>query len=289
MECLAMSGAFDNISGGIRREQFVAENPKGEVFLDMLVRYGTQYQQAQMEAQFSLFGMDAVELNKPLAPDVPEWSVLERLNKERSLVGIYLSAHPLDEYYVVLQNVCNLKMEQMEYLSAFAGQSVRIGGIVTAVRSGTTQKGKPFGVATIEDFSGTGEIALFGENWVKWGGYLSVDRSVLISGNVVERKYQPGVYEVRVTRIDWLADVSEKVIESITLSVNTDILTIDDVEMLATYAEENKGDTELKVVLIDATNPHNQLHMTSHAHRVKVTRQFLEDIEASDALSYTIN
>ena len=289
LECLAMSGAFDNISGGIRREQFVTENSKGEVFTDMLVRYGTQYQQAQMEAQFSLFGMDAIELNKPTVPEVGEWSVLERLNRERSLVGIYLSAHPLDEYYVILQNVCNLKMEQMEYLSAFAGQTVRLGGIVTEVRSGTTKNGKPYGVATIEDFSGTGEIALFGENWVKWGAYLSVDRSVLVTGNIAERKFQPGVYELRVSHIDWLADVSDKVIERITLTVNTDALTIDDVEMLATYAEENKGDTELKTVLIDATNPHNQLHMTSRSYRIKVTRQFLDDIEASEALSYSIN
>ena len=93
MECLALSGAFDTIAGNIRREQFVAENQKGDIFLDLLVRYGQQFQQTQMEAQFSLFGMDAIELNKPAVPEAEEWTTLERLNKERSLVGIYLSAH----------------------------------------------------------------------------------------------------------------------------------------------------------------------------------------------------
>ena len=289
MRFLALSGAFDGIAGNIRREQFVATNVKGEEFTDLLVRYGTQYQQAQMEAQFSLFGMDAVELKKPEVPEADEWSVLERLNKERELVGIYLSAHPLDEYYVVLQNICNLKMDRMEDLTPFAGQPVKLGGIVTAVRSGTTKNGKPFGVATIEDFSGTGEVALFGENWVKWGAYLSIDRSVLISGSVEENRFREGQYELRIGRIDWLADVSDSVVETITVTVNTDALGKDDVEMLASHIKQEEGKTALRVVFVDATNPHNRLHMTSRTYRVKVTRQLLDDIENSEALSCSLN
>ncbi len=289
IECLALSGAFDSIAKGIRREQFVAQNMKGDVFVDLLMRYGLQFQQAQMEAQFSLFGMDAVELNRPTVPEAEEWSTLERLNRERSLVGVYLSAHPLDEYYVILQNVCNMKMADMENLAAFAGQSVRLGGIVTSVRSGTTKNGKPFGVATIEDFSGTGEIALFGDNWVKWGAFLSVDRSVLISGTVDRHRFREGEFELRIGRIDWLADVSDNVIESVTIVVNTNMLTRDDVEMLTSYAEENPGNASLRVVFVDATNPHNQLRMSARDARIKVTRQFLNDIESSDALSYSIN
>ena len=289
IECLAMSGAFDTISAGLRREQFVAVNQKGDAFLDLIVRYGQQYQQAQEEAKFSFFGMDAIELNKPAVPEAEEWTALERLNKERSLVGIYLSAHPLDEYYVVLQHVCNLKLAEMEYLSAFAGKSVRLGGIVTAVRSGTTKNGKPFGVATIEDFSGTGEIALFGDNWVKWGGYLCIDRSVLISGTVEKHRFKEGAFDLRIGSIDWLADVSDKVVEQITINVNTAALSMDDVEMLTSYVEENPGNAALRMVFIDATNPHNQLRMTSHKHRIKVTRQLLTDIENSEALTYSIN
>ena len=289
LECLALSGAFDNIAGNIKREQIVAANSKGDVFLDLLIRYGQQFQQTQMESEFSLFGMDSIEINKPAVPEAVEWTALERLNKERSLVGIYLSAHPLDEYYVILQNVCNLKMEQMQDLQEFAGQTVRFGGIVTEVHSGTSKNGKPYGFVTIEDFSGASEIRIFAENWVKWGGYLSVDRSVLITGTVEKHRFREGEFELRIGRIDWLADVSDKVIERITVNVNTGTLNQDDVEMLASYVKENKGNTALQMVFIDATNPHNQIRMTSRKHRVKVTRQFLDDIENSDALSYTIN
>ena len=289
IECLALSGAFDTIAGDIRREQFVAMNQKGDIFLDLLMRYGQQFQQAQEEAKFSLFGMDAVELHKPTIPEAEEWTTLERLNKERSLVGIYLSAHPLDDYYVVLQNVCNLKLSQMENLTSFAGQSVRLGGIVTEVRSGTTKNGKPYGVATIEDFSGTGEIVLYGDNWLKWGSYLCVDRSVLITGTVEKHRFREGEYELRISHIDWLADASDKVIEQITVTVNIDALSKDDVEMLSSYAKENNGNTALRLVFVDATNPHNKLRMKSRKFCIKVTRQFLNDIDSSDALSYSIN
>ena len=180
-------------------------------------------------------------------------------------------------------------MNQMENLKAFAGQSVRMGGIVTEVRSGTTKNGKPFGVATIEDFSGTGEIALFGDNWVNWGGYLSIDRSIIISGTVEKHRFKEGEFELRIGKIDWLADVSDSVIERITISVNTNALNMDDVEMLTSYAEENPGKTVMRLVFIDATNPHNQLYMTSRAYHIKVNRNLLDEIEASDALSYSIN
>ena len=289
MECLALSGAFDTIAGDIRREQIVAMNQKGDVFTDLLMRYGQQFQQTQNEAQFSLFGMDDIELKKPAIPETEEWTALERLNKERSLVGIYLSAHPLDEYYVILQNVCNLKLAQMDDLTPFAGQSVRLGGIVTEIRSGTSKNGKPYGVATIEDFSGTGEIMLYGDNWVKWGNYLCVDRSVLISGTVEKHLFRDGEYELRIGHIDWLADASDKVIEQITVTVNIAALSKDDVEMLSAYARENNGNTALRLVFVDATNPHNKLRMKSRKYCIKVTRQFLNDIETSPALSYSIN
>jgi len=180
-------------------------------------------------------------------------------------------------------------MDRTEDLAEFAGQPVKLGGIVTAVRSGTTKNGKPFGVATIEDFSGTGEVALFGENWVKWGAYLSIDRSVLISGTVEEHRFRPGEFELRIGRIDWLADVSDSVVETITVTVNTSALGKDDVEMLASHIKNEQGKTALRVVLVDATNPHNRLHMVSRNYRVKVTRQLLDELESSEALSYSIN
>ena len=166
-EALALSGGFDSF--GIRREEFFAENAKGEAFLDTLVRYGQTYQMEKNMAQNSLFGSfdEGIEITTPPIPKTDvRWSDIERLNKERDLVGIYLSAHPLDEYKIVLDNLCNAKCADLAEVEKLADrEDVVLGGIVTAVRTGFTKTGKPFGIVTLEDFDGTGELPLFDKDW----------------------------------------------------------------------------------------------------------------------------
>ena len=224
LECLALSGAFDAFSSQIRREQFFALTPKGETFIDTLNRYGIQYAQAQQEAKYSLFGMDAVEVNTPNIPDAESWNNLERLNRERELVGIYLSAHPLDDYKVILENICNLHMEQISDLNAYANQEVSLGGIVTNVRKGISKNGKPYGILTIEDYSGTGEVALFGENFSQWNGYAEVGNSLYINGRVQQRFRDSNQFELRIGQIRHLATVKDSLIESITITLKIDSL-----------------------------------------------------------------
>ena len=172
-ESMALSGALDSF--GIRREQYFATNAKGEGFLDTLMRYGNLFQTEQQQAQNSLFGdLGGVEIATPQVPDnFEEWSNLERLNKERDLVGIYLSAHPLDEYSIVLKGMCNTHCPELNDREALAQkEGFQLGGIVTQVREKTTKRGDPCGFVTIEDFTGAGELALFGEEWTKWRGMM---------------------------------------------------------------------------------------------------------------------
>ena len=162
-ESLALSGGFDSF--GIRREDYFATNAKGEVFLDTIVRYGQLYQQEKAQMQNSLFGMfgDGVEIALPPVPknDI-RWSDIERLNKERDLVGIYLSAHPLDEYKIILDNLCNAKCADLSDMSNLNGrEDILLGGIVTAIRTRFDKRGNPCGFVTLEDFDGSGELALF--------------------------------------------------------------------------------------------------------------------------------
>ena len=116
----------------------------------------------------SLFGGEhEVEVATPEIVPAPSWSDLERLNKERDLVGIYLSAHPLDEFAVILENVCNVRMAELTDLTPLQNHDLVLGGIVTGVREGYTKTGKPYGIAKVEDYSGTAEFAFFGNEWVE--------------------------------------------------------------------------------------------------------------------------
>lgn len=164
IENLALAGAFDSFPN-IHREDFFVKNAKDETFVEVLVRYGNKYQMDKAAATNSLFGGEhEVEIATPEIVRAPAWSDLERLNKERELVGIYLSAHPLDEFSVILENVCNTHMAQLSDLTPLQNHDLTLGGIVTGVREGYTKTGKPFGVAKVEDYSGTAEFAFLAMN-----------------------------------------------------------------------------------------------------------------------------
>ena len=290
MECMALSGAFDTFSSQISREQIVASNSKGEVFLDALMRYGNQYQQMRMESQYSLFGMEAIELTTPAIPKTEPWTSLERLNKERELVGVYLSAHPLDDYCVILRNVCNLHADQLAALpKATSGKEAVLGGIVTGIkRKGISQNGQPYGIAFIEDYSGTGEVALFGEDWTKWGAYMEPGCSILITGNIQPRRFQPNIMELKVGKVEFLSKVKDNAVRNITISIAADKLDEDDVTTLCEYIQQNKGNAFLSICLADGGGQ-NSVRVKMPDSRISVNRQLLDYMDSREYMSYIIN
>ena len=220
-ESLALSGGFDGF--GIPRESYFATNNKGETFLDMLVRYGQLYQTEKAQAQNSLFGgFDDIEIATPAVPksDI-RWSDIERLNKERELVGIYLSAHPLDEYKIILDNLCNAKCADLADMSKLNGrEDIILGGIVTAVRQKFTKSGEPCGFVTVEDFEGSGEIPLFGQDWGRWNGMFTEGASVYVTAKLQPRFMHSNQMEFKVQNVEYLQRVKEKAVERITISMN---------------------------------------------------------------------
>ncbi len=289
IECLALSGAFDAFSDQISREQFFATNVKGEPFIDSLTKFSLQYQQSEQEAQFSLFGgIDAVEINTPPIPVAEPWSTLERLNKEKDKIGIYLSAHPLDDYAVVLQHTCNLSMSKMADLTPYNNKEVCFGGIVTGVRRGATKKGLPYGIVSIEDYDGNGELPLFGNDWASWANYMEIGNTLYIKGRVQPRKYQPELSEVRIESIDFLSNVKEKAIRSLTISLRIEDLDEDAVFALSDIVRRNPGNTRLRFDIYEV-GKNIRLQTLSTRYNIQVTTELLEFIEKNEALEYTIN
>jgi DNA polymerase-3 subunit alpha len=289
-ESLALSGGFDSF--GIRREAFFAEDSKGQVFLDQLVRYGQSYAQAKAEAQNSLFGgFDSIEIATPAVPKTDvRWSDIERLNKERDLVGIYLSAHPLDEYKIVLDNLCNARCDELADNGAALKdrEDVTIGGIVTAVRSKFAKNGKPCGFVTLEDFNGSGELALFGDDWAKWNGWFTEGAAVYVTGKMRPRFYNQEQKELKVSNIEYLQTVKEKQIDRITISLTSDLLNDEIVTELKELITESPGKTKLFFQLRDVSGKHHVL-LRSQDHLVDVRHTLIDYIERTEALDYKIN
>ena len=291
-ESLALSGGFDSF--GIRREEFFATNAKGEMFLDTLVRYGQTYQTEKQQAQHSLFGGfdDGIEIATPPIPKTDvRWSDIERLNKERDLVGIYLSAHPLDEYKIVLDNMCNTRCIELADVDKLSDrETVILGGIVTAVRTGFTRTGKPFGIVTLEDFEGSGELAIFGEDWGSRSGFFTVGSSVYVTGKVMPR-YQHNENspkDLKVTGVEYLQTIKDKAVDRITISMTTDLLDDEIVTELSQLVQEYPGKTKLFFQLHDSLGKHHVL-LRSKNSSIDVRHQLIDYIERTKALDYKIN
>ena len=290
IENLVISGAFDGLPD-IKRELFFESTGKGtEVFLDVLVRYGNSYQQDKFRYQNSLFGaMDIAIVHPPLPKSTFEWGNLERLNKERELVGIYLSAHPLDEYSVVLDYVCNTKLNELddkrEELAEL--EEVTVGGIVTEVRTGETKTGNPYGVVKMEDFAGNGEIALFGRDWVTYRNFFIEGASLFIKLKCEAHRFRPGTYNLNVLTVDLLSEVKDKLIEKITFNVPLDQLTSTLVEDLAEIVRESPGDADL---FFNISSPESSnITLMSRSVKVRVDRHLVRYIKEHPEISISIN
>ena len=288
MESLALSGGFDSF--GIRREDFFAKNTRGEAFLDTLLRYGNRYQLEQQEMRNSLFGGDnAVEIATPAIPKGETWSDIERLNKERDLVGIYLSAHPLDGFRIILDHLCNTQCTEMSELSKLSDrEDIIIGGIVTNVRTGFSKNNKPFGIVTIEDFSGSGELALFGEEWPHWNSWLTPGASLCISCKLQQRWRDSDQKELRIQKIEYLQTVKENAIDHLTITIDTDQINDQTINELNSIITDCPGNTRLFFQLHDSLHKHEVL-MESRKAKIDLSIYLLNFIDDAKGLDYQIN
>ena len=252
IESLVLSGGFDCFSE-LKREDFFAKTSKGDQFIDTLVRYGQLYQAERAQARNSLFGEDnAVEISTPPIVKGEQWSDIERLNRERDLVGIYLSAHPLDEYKVILDSLCNTSCQELEDVQRLTDrEQVVLGGIVTAIRQKYTKTGKPCGFVTIEDFNGSGVLPLFGEDWGRWSGMFVEGSTVYILAEMKQRFRDSNLYDMKVTDVKYMQTVKDSTLTKLTISINTDKLDARTVEELNEIITENPGKTQLFFQLRD--------------------------------------
>ncbi|WP_337677648.1 DNA polymerase III subunit alpha [Hallella sp.] len=289
-ESLALSGAFDCF--GLMREQYVAPNGKGEVFLDTLVRFGKQYQQFKVAAANSLFGMsDDVGFTTPAIPEAEPWSGIDRLNKEKELVGIYLSAHPLDDYSLILHKMCNTLCKDVvkdNYEELAGREEITFGGIVTHVNQRFNKQGKPFGIVTIEDFEGPGEIALFGEDWGKWSGMLTENCSVYITGKCDKRYATSNNYYFNINSIEYLQTVKSERVSRFTINVNGNDIDTAMVNDILTTMGDKPGKTELYFNIKDDENNTNIL-LKSSARPIEVSKELVNYVDQNDKLSYSVN
>jgi DNA polymerase-3 subunit alpha len=288
LENIALAGGFDNFPE-LKREQFFAVNTKGETFLETLVRYGNKYQLDREQAANSLFGGDnVIDIATPEILPAERWSDLERLNKEKELVGIYLSAHPLDEYSIILKDVCNTKMVDFSDRASLANKELTFGGIVTNVREGMGKTGKPYAIVKIEDFSGSNELPFFGNDYIEWRNFLSVGMFLYIKGRCQPRQWKPDELDIKITSMELLPDVKETLIEKMTIFIPLKALDQQVVTELSILSNESPGKTELFFKIFDDESNYS-VEFMARSTKLSVGKKIVNYINEHPELEYHIN
>lgn len=289
IENLAMAGGFDCFPE-IKREQFFATNSRDESFSEILCRYGNKFQVDKASTANSLFSDSTmVEIATPLLPEYSPWTDLELLNKEKSLVGIYLSAHPLDQYSIILNEVCNTKVVELADKNALAGKDMTFGGMITNVRNGTTRNGKPYAIVKLEDYSGYGELAFFGNDFITWNNYLINNLFVYIKAVCQPRQWNKDEFEIHINSIQLLPEVKESLIQKLTILLPLSKLTREMVVGLQEVTAESPGNVDLYFRIYDEEKASQNLEMKSKNKKIGIGKKIMRYLKEHEEFGYQIN
>ena len=268
LENLVLGGAFDAISD-LPRSAYLARDEHDGTLLDALVRYGNRVQSEKNNVQQSLFGgiTEESSVQKPEPPQYTPWTKLETLNRERDVIGIYLSSHPLDDFSLIIKHYCTCSLGDLADLASMNGRDFVAAGMVTSVMHLTTKTGKPYGRFTIEDYNGSHEFVLFSKDYENFRRFLFEGYYLLIKGKVAPRIYNPNELETRITSIMMLAEAQETLMKEVTVSVPVDELTEELVGRLSAAAKENRGQVILRFKVYD---PAAEVAVNLYSKSVKV-------------------
>lgn len=288
IESLATAGAFDEVSK-LNRAQFFAENGKGMTFIESLIRYGNKFQMDKKTQQQSLFGdAGGVEIAKPQIPEVDEWPKLEKLTLEKELVGIYLSAHPLDDYKVELEHLATNRLKDLNAnFERFRNREMKVGGIVTDAKNAVSKNNKPYGKLTLQDYTDSFQFFLFGKDYQEFRNYFYKDLPILIEGKVQPRFKNNDQLEFKIKKIHLLSEVREDLVRSIDLKVSINDINESFINQLNTFTDD-EGKVMIRFTIQDVTEDIS-LQMFSRKKKVKLSNELIEFLEKNSAIQYSLS
>ena len=294
LENLAYAGAFSSIAE-FHRSKFFAPDPRdssGGTFLEALMRYGQRVQAEKNNAQQSLFGGGSVvDIQPPTVPVCLDWTSIQTLNHEREMMGLYLTAHPLDEYKLIIDNMCKTQLSDLEDLKALQGQEICVAGLVVAAQPElTTRTGKSFGKLTLEDYNSSYEFAFFGKDYENFRKFIYPNYYLMVRCKVQPRPYQKEGeeerLELKVLSITQLHEVREKMIKELHLQLPVEQITDSFIRDFTKLVKHHKGNTTLRMVVYD--NEGVALRLFSKRYRVDVAQE-LVDYLTEQEIKFTIS
>ncbi|NGM62073.1 DNA polymerase III subunit alpha [Sphingobacterium sp. SGG-5] len=308
-ESLAYAGGFDSFKD-THRAQYFFKDSDGLTGIEKAVRFGQRFKENEQSAQASLFGGGAaVSLPEPLLPSCPPWGLIEKLKYEKDVIGIYLTSHPLDNYKLEIDHFCPNRVVDLQLINKvkasevdeevlkdfnrIKNREITIGGIISNVAHRISKAGKPFGSFIIEDYSDSFDIAIFGEDYVRFKGYLQEGYFVQIKGLVQERFKQVGNWGFELKNIQLLSELRDKLAKSFTIQIalqrlDEEVITHIEELIQSTQQEGEQASCALKFQVVDVQEEIS-VEMPAKATKIRLTNELLAGLEELEGIKYRLN
>ena len=285
LESLAYSGGFDSF--GINRSQYF-EIEKDQSYIEKMIKFGNKIQDTKNSNQFNMFGesSDSV-IQPPSITDCSEWETMDLLSKEKEVVGIYLSGHPLDDYRFEIENFTNSNLSILSDLQKIENKEIRLSGVIIEVEHKETQKGKKYGILHMEDYHGAYKFFLFGDDYIKFKSFLTPTWLVYITGRVKKKFYNDDL-EFKISNISLLSELTDSEVRDVKLEISLASLTESVVDKTVEVVEKNKGKHSLIVSVIDSDENY-KVDLLSRKLKVDINDDFISQINAIEEVSLRVN
>jgi len=291
-ENLALAGGFDGFKNTHRAQYFYDEGD-GITFLEKAIRYGSKHQENQNSAQVSLFGdSSGVQIAEPQVPPCEEWGTMEKLAREKEVVGIYISGHPLDDFKTEMNTFCNATLALFTNLESYVNRELSFGGVVTDVQHRVSKQGKGWAAFTVEDYSDSVEFRIYGEEYLKFRHFLVKNSFIYVKVFVREgwidkasgKKSEP---RLQFNNFQLLQDVMELYAKKLSIQLNIKDLQEHRIKLLKDLMKTHKGDQALNFVVYDNDETF-KLNMQSRKQKVKISQELLDELENNEVY-YKLN
>jgi DNA polymerase-3 subunit alpha len=282
---LVMAGGLDSFTN-VHRSQYYAVDEKGQTFIEKAIRFGSKYQENKNSSQVSLFGETSeVQFSEPEIPPAKKWDIMEKLSKEKELVGIYISGHPLDDFKTEMDYFCKAQVTEFQNLENILNREATIGGIVSNVEHRLSKNGKGWAAFTLEDYSGSFEFRIFGEEYLKFRHFLVPNSFLYLK--VFGKKGWNNDVRLSFTNIQLLQDILEDFSKKVTLSLDINEVNEDRISELNALLKNYKGNKVIHFVVYDNVEK-LKLTLPSRTFKVNINNEFLDELR-KEQINFKLN
>ena len=286
-ENLAMGGGFDSFTD-THRAQYFALDQKGRTTIESIIKFGANFQESKNSSQVSMFGESSdVDIPTPEIQDCEKWSKLEALSKEKEIVGIFISGHPLDEYKLEFEHFCNASLEDLNDLESIKSKKeIKFGGVLSEVLHKTSKNGNPYGMFIIEDYTTNRKFMIFSDDYLRIRQFLVDGLYVHVTGSV-EKRWNQDKLEFKISKMELLSKLRDKLAKKIVIHINQNLLDNYLINELETISEEFTGDKKLAFEVVDEAEK-VVIKLLSKSKGVSLSNEFIDKLESLQNVKYSL-